>query len=570
METIKNKINSNFFYVPCSLYKFFFIVIFSISIKINANNGKHLFILSGQSNMAGLNAETSFLPHLEREFGVGNVIVVKEAQGAQPISMWYKDWKSPNGEIPNPDTRGTIYDQLMNKVSLAIANEQISTITFLWMQGERDARLGYGAVYEASLLGVMNQLKTDLNRQDIHLIIGRLNDFGLSNPQYPDWNSIRQIQVNFTNTYPKSNWIHTDDLNDGLNGTTQYVNDIHMTTTGYTIFGLRCANAAINLIRLEETIESKIRDSEGNIYNTKKIGNLVWMTENLKSTKFANGNPISMVPTAANTQWGSTITPAYSIFRGNLDNFWKYGLLYNFYTLEDERGICPSGWRIPNEDDWQALETIAGVSQASLNRLNIWGGTSEKAGGKLKSTKEGIWASPNLDATDEFGFNWVAGSQRFAYGEFADANTFNTSGFLWSSAIDGNNAIRRQVSASRSDIHRNSISKGVGACVRCVINAETLSIQDQNSESNLLNLEQNFPNPFHHTTKIKFSLQTQSQVLLIVYDIHGREIAVLANSEYTAGNYSVNFDANNLSPGIYIYRIKSNGFDVIKKMILLK
>ena len=63
-----------------------------------ADDGKHLFILSGQSNMAGLKPEESFIPTVEKEFGKDKVIVVKDAHGGQPIRRWHKQWKSAKGE----------------------------------------------------------------------------------------------------------------------------------------------------------------------------------------------------------------------------------------------------------------------------------------------------------------------------------------------------------------------------------------------------------------------------------------------------------------------------------------
>ena len=103
-----------------------------------AQEAKHLFILSGQSNMAGLKPEESFLPTVEAAFGKNKVIVVKDAMGTQPIRRWYKDWKPMQGDVPSaqPD----LYDSLMKKVNSAITSQSIASVTFIWMQGERDAR----------------------------------------------------------------------------------------------------------------------------------------------------------------------------------------------------------------------------------------------------------------------------------------------------------------------------------------------------------------------------------------------------------------------------------------------
>lgn len=100
--------------------------------------GQHLFILSGQSNMAGLDPAISFTPTVTDAFGAENVIVVKDALGGQPIRRWYKKWQPAEGD--SPKATGDLYDRLMKKVRAAIKDKKLASITFVWMQGERDAR----------------------------------------------------------------------------------------------------------------------------------------------------------------------------------------------------------------------------------------------------------------------------------------------------------------------------------------------------------------------------------------------------------------------------------------------
>lgn len=83
-------------------------------------------------------------------------------------------------------------------------------------------------------------------------------------------------------------------------------------------------------------------------------------------------------------------------------------------------------------------------------------------------------------------------------------------------------------------------------------------------------LEQNYPNPFNPSTKIKFQLPKDGFVTLKVYDILGKEIATLINEEKSQGKYEVNFNASNLSSGVYIYKIQAGDFVSSRKMILLK
>ena len=219
------------------------VCLFGIFFYLTKEEGSHLFILSGQSNMAELRPEESFTPAIEEEFGKENVIIVKDAYGGQPIRRWYREWKPLEGD--EPKARPDLYDSLMAKVYKATENEKIETVTFIWMQGERDAREKLGEVYEKSLTGLYKQLGDDLKRDDIHFIIGRLNDFN----GYPQWELIRNIQVKVAESNPRFDWIDTDDLNDGLNRRGEEIkDDLHMSAEGYVMLGKRFADKAITFI----------------------------------------------------------------------------------------------------------------------------------------------------------------------------------------------------------------------------------------------------------------------------------------------------------------------------------
>ena len=210
--------------------------------------GKHLFILSGQSNMVGMDPEISFSPAIKKAFGDGHVIIVQDAHGGQSIRAWAKS----NHEYPPPTVgrvpkvRGMLYDQLMKKVTAAIRGQHVQTVTFIWMQGESDLR---NTAYGAYLKELMHQLQTDLCREDINLVIGRISDNGLDVPKRLEGRkTIRRIQVEFAESWPHGAWVNTDDLNDKLvNG--KLVNDLHYTDEGYKTLGSRFADEAIELVK---------------------------------------------------------------------------------------------------------------------------------------------------------------------------------------------------------------------------------------------------------------------------------------------------------------------------------
>jgi len=213
----------------------------------NAPQGKHLFLLSGQSNMARLNPAETFTPTVAAALGEENVIVIKHAVGGQPIRRWCKDWKPLKGD--EPQVQADLYDSLMIRALPVMENETIASVTFLWMQGERDAREGHGEVYEKSLLGIYQQLGQDLNRDDINFVIGRLSDFDLANAKYPHWTMVRDIQVKVAESNPRFDWINTDDMNDGIiRKGKEIINDLHMSDEGYLKMGERFGEKAIQLI----------------------------------------------------------------------------------------------------------------------------------------------------------------------------------------------------------------------------------------------------------------------------------------------------------------------------------
>lgn len=215
--------------------------------SIYADDGKHLFILSGQSNMQGHRPEEAFTPAVSEALGKENVIVIQDALGGQPIQRWYKAWKSPEGDAP--ENTGDLYDRLMSKVKPAIKAQDLASVTFIWMQGERDAKMKWGPVYEISLRGLHQQLSEDLGRDDVNFVIGRLSDFDMDNRRYPHWTMVREIQVKVADSDPNFAWVNTDDLNDGKNRRGKAIkDDLHYSGEGYKTLGKRFAESSLKLI----------------------------------------------------------------------------------------------------------------------------------------------------------------------------------------------------------------------------------------------------------------------------------------------------------------------------------
>jgi len=207
--------------------------------------------------------------------------------------------------------------------------------------------------------------------------------------------------------------------------------------------------------------EETITDIDGNTYKIVKIGDQWWMAENLKVTHFRNGDAIPKV--TDNTEWQNLSTGAYCNYDNNSGNVSTYGSLYNWYAVNDNRNLAPTGWHIPSDEEWKQLEMFLGMSQADADDTD-WRGTDE--GGKLKETGTSHWDNPNTGATNESGFTALPGGYRELNGAFlyiglaADywSATQHLSGSAWSRLLHYN----------FSDVRRDGLDKHLGFSVCCV------------------------------------------------------------------------------------------------------
>ena len=199
------------------------------------------------------------------------------------------------------------------------------------------------------------------------------------------------------------------------------------------------------------TISGFCVDIDGNEYATVIIGNQVWMSENLKVTKYRDGTAI---PTGlSNSEWENTTSGAYAVYDNNETHADTYGYLYNWYAVDDSRNIAPDGWHVPTDDEWTTL-------------TDYLGGTSV-AGGKMKETGTSHWNSPNTGATNESGFTAFPGGYR--NNNNGNYNNIGSNGYFWSSSENNsNNAWKRKLNYNNSEVNRNNNNKKNGFSVRCV------------------------------------------------------------------------------------------------------
>jgi uncharacterized protein (TIGR02145 family) len=194
---------------------------------------------------------------------------------------------------------------------------------------------------------------------------------------------------------------------------------------------------------------SNVTDLDGNIYGTIILGNgRKWMTQNLAVTKYRNGEPI---PTGlTNAQWTSTVFGSYSIYSDNPVNDSNYGKLYNWYTVADPRGLCPSGYHVPSSLEWTELaDYLGGVGVA---------------GQKLKSIST-LWTTTS-SATNESGFSGLPGGMRSSSGSYSSLGSMGS--FWCSEEVSPTQSPYFYLRDYSNSFTNSQASKRTGYSVRCI------------------------------------------------------------------------------------------------------
>lgn len=196
--------------------------------------------------------------------------------------------------------------------------------------------------------------------------------------------------------------------------------------------------------------DEMVTDIDDNTYKTVKIGDQVWMAENLKVTRYRNGDAIPHVKD--NATWAGLTTGAYCNYDNIEANASTYGRLYNWYAVNDSRNIAPAGWHVPTDAEWQTL-------------VDYLGGGSV-AGGKMKEAGTSHWYRPNTGANNLSGFTALPGGLRNKYGDYY---FFGDTAQFWSSTEHSSNAAWNcYLSNSPAIITRANVDKHHGFSVRCV------------------------------------------------------------------------------------------------------
>jgi len=197
--------------------------------------------------------------------------------------------------------------------------------------------------------------------------------------------------------------------------------------------------------------KGQVTDIEGNVYKTVGIGSQIWMSENLKTATF---NDNSSIPIILNDSiWGHLKSPGYCWYNNDSSiNKRIYGALYNFFVIETGL-LCPTGWHVPDESEWNTLESFLGGNKV--------------AAGKLKDYYTSFWIEPNPCLTNNYDFKSLPGGERLNIsGRFSG---IGENGNWWTNTSESDyHAYSRSMTHESTVLYRYLTNKKRGNNVRCV------------------------------------------------------------------------------------------------------
>jgi len=193
---------------------------------------------------------------------------------------------------------------------------------------------------------------------------------------------------------------------------------------------------------------------DGYGYSTVQIGEQCWFSENLRTDSYTNGDDI---PYEWDTDsWNVDTDDRQSFYNADSLNLDLHGRLYNWYAVNDSRGLCPSGWHVATDEDFIELEIELGMTEIQAN-LTGWRGTDE--GLKLKSSEQ-------FDGNNASGFSTFPSG----YGGGTGYDGLSVCGKFWSPVTDigSNQQMRRRLQGSFGGVSRGNQYKQTGLSARCV------------------------------------------------------------------------------------------------------
>lgn len=285
----------------------------------------------------------------------------------------------------------------------------------------------------------------------------------------------------------------------------------------------------------------QVRDIDGNVYKTVVIGEQVWFAENLKVTRFQNGDAIPNVSDA--TAWAQLSGPGMCSYRNDPSFDCPQGKLYNFFTASDTRNPCPRGWRVPSMTDLYNLIFFLDPNanpQQPGNMPNI-------AGAAMKSAGLSFWRSPNTSAMNSAGFSAIPNGGRNNLGTFSFSNDAAASYWL-STQLGPGMGFFLELAFSQGQAVRNAFFSRYGVCIRCVTDKSTFN---NNNTAFVI-----YPNPNPGEFKVRLPADfSAGSYAVALYDSKGARVFAQTAAFI---NQETSLNLRHLSAGMYYITVVDN------------
>jgi uncharacterized protein (TIGR02145 family) len=212
---------------------------------------------------------------------------------------------------------------------------------------------------------------------------------------------------------------------------------------------------------IEVINRSTVTDAEGNVYATVKIGSQWWMADNLKTTRYNNGDLIGTTDPSTSSITGESMPKYQWAYKGFESRVETFGRLYTWFAATDTRGVCPAGWHLPSDADWATLSGFL------VDNSYGYEGSGTDIGKSMASITDWVIdPTPGNVGNDQAsnnssGFNAFPGGYRLPAGSF---NNNSYAGFWWSS----NSGSFRALYSNSGEFRSLATSNKYGMSVRCV------------------------------------------------------------------------------------------------------
>lgn len=297
----------------------------------------------------------------------------------------------------------------------------------------------------------------------------------------------------------------------------------------------------------ESLTYGQVSDIDGNSYKTIIIDDLIWFAENLKVTRFQNGDAIPNVTDSA--AWASLSGPGRCSYQNDSSFDCPKGKLYNFYVAKDVRNPCPAGWRVPKKEDFDKLINFYDPDANGGAPSNL----PNSAGGYLKNKSFTYWLSPNPNASNLSGFSAIPNGGRNNEGKFSFSHNQASSYWYATELGTGGMGFFLEMAYTQDYAVRNAYWGGYGICIRCVTDASTLNLEGITAPHFGL-----YPNPADALVE----LQVTGDMLgkdYHIFDVTGRLVL-----QGTLVSSNTMLSISDLQPGVYVVRVASAHAQVLK------